>query len=412
MTALRALPVMAGFDPMALKTEFPVFTRHPDLVYLDTAASAQKPEEVIEGIAEFYRADYANMHPGGYRLSIRATERYEQARETVRRFLNAASTEEIVFVRGATEAIDLLAHGWGAWLRPGDQILLTGLEHRANIVPWRMLRDRLGVRLAVVPVTEEGGLDMAAFAHLLEARPRLLAMTHVANATGHVTPVAEMVRMAHAAGARVLLDGCQSAPRLPVDVRSLDCDFFVFSGHKCYGPTGIGVLYGKRELLAAMPPWRGGDMAGMVGFEETGHQDAPPRFEAGTPDIAGAVGLDLALRFMMSLGLEAVEAHEQDLTDYALAVLSRQRGVRLVPAGGCQIGVISFMVENLHPQDLATIFDRRGVAIRAGLHCARPLMEHLGVPATARASFGVYNTHRDIDALVAAIAEAQHLFGV
>lgn len=418
MTALRLSPVAAGFDPqafepLALKAEFPVFARHPGLVYLDTAASAQKPEEVIEGLAEFYRADYANVHRGAYGLSIRATERYEHARETVRRFLNAGSVEEIVFVRGATEAINLVANTWGLGLKPGDEILITGLEHHANIVPWQMLRDRLGVKLVVVPVTDEGGLDMAAFARLLNARTRLVALTHVANVTGHITPAAEIIRQAHAAGARVLLDGCQAAPRMAVDVRALDCDFYVFSGHKCYGPTGIGALYGKRALLAAMPPWQGGgDMIRTVSFEKTTYQDAPLRFEAGTPDIAGAVGLDIALRFMMRLGLEAIEAHEQELTDYALAALTRQRGVRLVPAGGCQLGAISFTVENIHPHDLATIFDQHHIAIRAGHHCAQPLMDRLGLAATARLSFGVYNTPDDIDALTAAIGAAQRLFGV
>jgi cysteine desulfurase / selenocysteine lyase len=413
MIALRALPLAAGFDPVVLQEEFPVFARHPGLVYLDTAASAQKPQDVIEGIAEFYRADYANVHRGAYALSMRATERYEQARETVRRFLNAGSAEEIVFVRGATEAINLLANTWGAGLKPGDEILLTGLEHHANIVPWQMLRDRLGITLSVVPVTDEGGLDMATFAKLLTPRTKLVALTHVANVTGHVTPVAEAVKLAHEAGALILLDGCQAAPRLGVDVRALDCDFYVFSGHKCYGPTGIGALYGKRALLESMPPWQGGgDMIRTVSFAQTTYQDAPLRFEAGTPDIAGAVGLDIALQFMMRLGLATIEAHEQDLTDYALAALSHQRGVRLVPAGGCQLGAISFTVEDIHPHDLATIFDQRNIAIRAGHHCAQPLMDRLGLAATARLSFGVYNTPDDVDALVAAIGAAQRLFGV
>ncbi|HYP63735.1 MAG TPA: cysteine desulfurase [Acidocella sp.] len=413
MTALRALPLAAGFDPREIKAQFPVFSRHPGLVYLDTAASAQKPDVVIEGIAEFYRSEYANVHRGAYHLSMRATERFEQARETVRRFLNAAATEEIIFVRGATEAINLVANSWGMGLQPGDEILITGLEHHANIVPWQMLRDRLGIRLELVPVTDEGGLDMAAFAQRLTPRTRLVACTHVANVTGHVTPVAEIVRLAHAAGALVLLDGCQAAPRLAVDVRALDCDFYVFSGHKCYGPTGIGVLYGRQALLAAMPPWQGGgDMIRTVTHAQTSYQDAPFRFEAGTPDIAGAVGLDIALCFMMELGLPVIEAHEQELTDYALAALSRTRGVRLSPGGGCQLGAISFTVDVIHPHDLATIFDQLKIALRAGQHCAQPLMERLGVTATARLSFGVYNTAEDVDALISAIARAQKLFGV
>jgi len=412
MTALRALPPLAGFDPLALKAEFPIFTHHPKLVYLDTAASAQKPDEVIDGIADFYRTEYANVHRGAYRLSMQATERFEQAREPVRCFLNAASTEEIIFVRGATEAINLVAQSWGMGLGPGDEILITGLEHHANIVPWQMLRERLGITLSVVPVTDEGGLDMAQFAQALSPRTKLVALTHVANVTGHVTPVADAVRLAHAAGARVLLDGCQAAPRMHVDVRALDCDFYVFSGHKCYGPTGIGVLYGKRDLLNDMPPWQGGgDMIRTVSFETTTYQQAPFRFEAGTPDISGAVGLDLALRFMMRLGLDAIEAHEQDLTDYALAALSTQRGVRLMPGGGCQLGALSFTVDGIHPSDLATILDQLHIAVRAGLHCAQPLMARFGLPSTARLSFGVYNTPADVDALVTAIATAQRLFG-
>jgi len=409
----RASPTAApAFDPEELRLQFPIFARNPGLVFLDTAASAQKPAAVIDGLADFYRDDYANVHRGVYRLSARSTERYEAARETVARFLNATASE-IVFVRGATEGINLVAQSWGpAFLKPGDQVLVSELEHHSNIVPWQMLRQRLGIDLVVAPIDASGGLDMAAFARLLGPRTKLVAITHVANVSGCVVPVADIVRLAHEGGAKVLLDGCQAVPRLPVDVRALGCDFYVFSGHKCYGPTGIGALYAREGLLDAMPPWQGGgDMIRTVCFEETTYQDGPQRFEAGTPDISGAIGLALALDFMTGLGGDAIRDHEADLTRYAEAMLGDVPGVSLVGAGTERLGAVSFLVDGIHPHDLATIFDQYDVAVRAGHHCAQPLMDRLGLPATTRASFGVYSTKADVDALAAAVHAAQKLFG-
>jgi cysteine desulfurase/selenocysteine lyase len=400
-------------DPHVIKLDFPIFRNNPDLVFLDTAASAQKPQAVIDAVSNFYAHDYANVHRGVYALSQRATDRYEAARLTTQRFLNTAHVREVVFVRGATEAINLVAQSWGPWaLKAGDEIVVTELEHHSNIVPWQMLRDRIGVKLKVAPMDPTGGLDLAAFEALLGPRTRLVALTHVANATGAVMPVEAVIRLAHQHGARVLLDGCQAAPRMPVDVRALDCDFYVFSGHKTYGPSGIGVLYGKAELLDAMPPWQGGgDMILQVTFEHTTYQESPHKFEAGTPDITGAHGLAVALDYMERLGRDNILAHEERLTEYGTRRLAELPGIMLIGAGNRRLAVLSFEVEGVHPHDLATILDRHGVAVRAGHHCAQPLMDRLGVAATARASFGVYNDEADVDALVAAIEAAQELFG-
>lgn len=406
------LMTRGGFDPALVRQDFPIFERNPGLVFLDTAASAQKPRAVIDGVAEYYRSDYANVHRGVYGLSARSTERFEAARERVRWFLNAADCAEVVFVRGATEAINLVAQSWGAaFLKAGDQVLISELEHHANIVPWQMLRDRLGIELVVAPITEDGGLDMAAFAQLLTARTALVAITQIANVTGAVVPVDQVIRLAHGAGALVLIDGCQAVPRMPVDVQAMDCDFYVFSGHKCYGPSGIGALYAKRAILDAMPPWQGGgDMIRTVTFAKTTYQDAPQRFEAGTPDISGAIGLAMALDFMDSLGLDAIRDHEAALTSHARAVLAAIPGVEIIGSGGCGLGVVSFVVDDIHPHDLATIFDQQGVAVRAGQHCAQPLMDRLGLSATVRASFGVYNNETDVEALADALRSARRLF--
>ncbi|MBV9522845.1 MAG: cysteine desulfurase [Alphaproteobacteria bacterium] len=402
-----------AFDPRRIRRDFPVFANNPGLVFLDTAASAQKPAQVIDGIAEYYRRDYANVHRGVYRLSARSTELYEEAREKARRFLGAADAREIVFTRGTTEGINLVANAWGgAFLESGDEIILTELEHHSNIVPWQMLRDRLGVKLVVAPVDATGGLDMAAFERLLGPRTRLVATTHIANSTGALLPVASIVRLAHAKGAKVLIDGAQAAPRMPVDVRAIDCDFYVFSGHKTYGPSGIGVLYGKRALLEAMPPWQGGgDMILTVSFAKTVYNELPHKFEAGTPDISGAIGLAIALEYLSSLGLERVHHHEEALTGYGVDTLAAMPGVRLIGAGQRRLGVLSFEVEGVHPHDLATVLDQHQVAVRAGHHCAQPLMEKLGLAATTRASLGVYNDEHDIDALADAIRAAQEIFG-
>jgi cysteine desulfurase/selenocysteine lyase len=406
--------VTTAFDPRVLRREFPIFARNPGLVFLDTAASAQKPRTVIEGLADYYSSDYANVHRGVYRLSARSTERFEQARHHVATFLNATDDSEIVFVRGATEAINLVAHSWAeTFLRAGDQVVISELEHHSNIVPWQFLRDRIGIELVVAPIDGSGGLDLAAFAQLLNKRTKLVSVTHVANVTGHVVPVRSVARLAHAAGAKVLLDGCQALPRIPVNVRDLDCDFYVFSGHKLYGPTGIGGLYAKRAILDTMPPWQGGgDMIQTVTFEKSTFQPPPARFEAGTPDISGAIGLDLALGFIESLGRDAIFDHETALTNYAVERLAVIPGLRVVAAGTQRIGVVSFTLDGVHPHDLATVLDTHGIAVRAGYHCAQPLMDRLGLDATTRASFGVYSDYTDVDALVAGVQSARQIFGV
>jgi cysteine desulfurase/selenocysteine lyase len=412
----RATPLRqsrrGALDPRAVRRDFPIFERNPGLVYLDSGASAQKPAAVIDGVAEFYRNDYANIHRGVYRLSARSTELYEEARDKVRRFLNAADAREIVFVRNATEAINLVANSWGVtFLKPGDEVLLSVMEHHANIVPWQMLRDRIGIKLVVAPIEATGGLDMAKLAALIGPRTKLVAITHVANVTGAVLPVDSIVRLAHAQGAKVLLDGCQAAPRLPIDLRALDCDFYVFSGHKTYGPTGIGVLYGKKALLDAMPPWQGGgDMILEVTFEKTTFQDPPARFEAGTPDISGAIGLGIALDYLEGLGRAAILEHEETLTGYGVDVISRLPGVHLVGAGQRRLAILSVTVDGIHPHDVATILDQHKVAVRAGHHCAQPFLEVLGLGATTRASLGIYNDEADIDAFAAAIQAAQKMF--
>jgi cysteine desulfurase/selenocysteine lyase len=402
-----------GFDPRRLKREFPIFANNPDLVFLDSGASAQKPASVIDRVADYYRTDYANVHRGVYRLSARSTELFEEAREKVQGFLNAADPREIVFVRGATEGINLVAQSWGAaFLNPGDEVLISELEHHSNIVPWQMLRDRLGIRLVVAPIDATGGLDLAGLEARLSPRTRLVAITHLANATGVLVPIETVIRLAHRQGAKVLIDGCQAAPRLPVDVQALDCDFYTFSGHKTYGPTGIGVLYGRRELLSAMPPWQGGgEMILNVTFERTEFQEPPHRFEAGTPDISGAIGLGAAIDFIEEIGRENILEHEEALTGYGVDRLSRIAGLQLVGAGQRRLGILSFDLDGVHPHDLAQVLDQHHVAVRAGHHCAQPLLERLGYPATTRASLGVYNDERDIDRLVAAIEAAREMFG-
>jgi cysteine desulfurase / selenocysteine lyase len=409
---LREIAPFGAFDPRQIRRDFPIFENNPGLVFLDTAASAQKPASVIDGIADFYRHDYANVHRGVYRLSARSTELYEEAREKVRGFLNAADSSEIIFVRGATEAINLVANTWGtAFLGKGDEIVLTELEHHSNIVPWQMLRERNGVKLVVVPIEATGGLDMVALEKAIGPRTKLVAVTHLANATGALLPVEKIVRLAHEQGAKVLIDGCQAAPRMPIDVSALDADFYAFSGHKTYGPSGIGVLYGKRALRDAMPPWQGGgDMILNVTFEETTYQETPHKFEAGTPDISGAIGLGMAIDYIEALGRTRIQDHEEKLTGYGVDVISAMPGVRLIPAGQRRLGVLSFDVEDVHPHDLATILDQHQVAVRAGHHCAQPLMDKLDLAATARASFGIYNDESDVDALAAAIKAAQEMF--
>ena len=395
-----------------LRDDFPIFRAYPELVYLDSGASAQKPQAVIDRVTRFYETGYANIHRGVYGLSAQATEDYEATRGVVRHFLNAREDAEIIFVRGATEAINLVAQSWGpSRLERGDRVLISELEHHANIVPWQLLRDRLGITLEIVPIEDDGGLDMDAYRALLGPRTRLVAVTHVANATGAVNPIGEIVRLAHDAGALVLVDGAQAVPHRQVDVQALDADFYVFSGHKLYGPTGAGVLYGKADILRAMPPWQsGGDMILSVTFAHTEFQDIPHRFEAGTPDIAGVIGLATAIDYVTNVGWGAIRTHERELVAHGLKLLGEIEGLTVAPAGKERASILSFTVEGIHPHDLGTILDRHNVAVRTGHHCAQPLLERLGVHSTVRASLGLYNEASDLDALAAAIRAAQRMF--
>lgn len=399
-----------------IRRDFPVLHQKVydrPLVYLDNAATVQKPRAVIDAISDFYAHDYANVRRGVHLLSMRADQAYEGARETIRSFINAADRREIVYVRGATEAINLVAQSFGrTHLQAGDEILVTEMEHHANIVPWQLLCEQLGTVLKVAPINDAGELIMEALARLIGPRTRLVAVAHVSNALGTVNPVADIVRLAHAGGARVLIDGAQAVPHMAVDVRALDCDFYAYSGHKMYGPTGIGVLYGKRELLEAMAPYQGGgEMVKRVSFEEVIYSDLPYKFEAGTPHIAGAVGLAAAIDYMRRIGLDRIAAHEAELLAHATEALQAIPGVRIVGTAAHKAGVISFLMGRAHAHDIGTIMDRQGVAIRAGHHCAMPVMTRFRVPATARASFAVYNTHQDVETLVQATHKVREVFG-
>ena len=403
------------FDVARVRQDFPILresARGMPLAYLDNAATTQKPRAVIDAVSSYYLHDNANVHRAVHALSERATKAYEGARRIAQRFVNARDPREIVFVRGATEGINLVAQTFGASrVGAGDEVLVTGLEHHSNIVPWQMLCAARGARLRVVPITDSGELALEGLDDLLGPRTRLFAVTHVSNALGTVTPLADLIARARARGVPVLVDGAQAVPHLRVDVRALDADFYVFSGHKVYGPTGIGVLYAKHEHLVAMPPWQGGgDMILSVTFEKTTYSEPPAKFEAGTPDIAGAVGLGAALTYLDALGLDAVAAHEWALVEHATAELERIPGLRLLGEPREKAAVVSFVLDGVHPHDLATIVDQHGVAIRSGHHCAQPIMDRLGVPATARASFGLYNTSEEIDRLAAALREARKVF--
>ena len=392
------------------RRDFPILATRVNgqpLVYLDSAASAQKPEAVIEAMSRFVRTDYANVHRGIHALGERATEAYEGARARVAKFLNAGSLGEIVLTSGATAAINLVAGSWGeANLRTGDRVILSVIEHHSNIVPWQLLRERRGIEIAVAPVDEAGNFDLTAFADLLGPRCKLVAVTHVSNAIGTVLPVREIVELAHKAGAKVLIDGCQAAPHRAIDVQALACDFYVFAGHKLYGPTGIGALYARAELLAAMPPWQGGgEMIRTVTFERTDFADPPARFEAGTPNIVGAVGLAAAIDYVAGIGWGAIEAHEKALMAHGAAVLSRLNGLRMIGTAREKSGILSFTLEGIHPHDAATLLDRRGIAVRAGHHCAQPAMDRFGVAGTLRASVALYNTKEELDRLAAGVAD-------
>jgi cysteine desulfurase/selenocysteine lyase len=404
-----------GLDVWRIREDFPALRQtvhgHP-LVYLDNAATSQKPRAVLDAILGFYERDCANVHRGVHQLSERSTAAYEGARETVRQFLNAAAPAEIVFTRGATESINLVAQTYGrANLRAGDEILISGLEHHSNIVPWQMLAAEKGATLRVAPIDDRGEIVPEEYRKLLGPRTRIVALAQVSNALGTINPVREMIAQAHAAGAVALIDGAQAAPHMRVDVRDLDCDFYVFSGHKVFGPTGIGVLYGKASLLDAMPPWQGGgDMIRSVTFEKTTFNDPPYKFEAGTPHIAGAIGLAAAIDYVTAIGLDRVAAWEHELLVYGTEALERVPGLRLIGTARRKAAVLSFVLEGVHPHDVATILDGQGIAIRAGHHCAQPVMERFGLTATSRASLAFYNTHREIDALVEGLGKVREIF--
>jgi cysteine desulfurase/selenocysteine lyase len=404
-----------SLDVNAIRADFPILERRVHgrpLVYLDNAATTQKPRAVIDRLVRYYEEENANIHRGVHTLSVEATDAYDAARDRVRQFLNAADAREIVFVRGATEAINLVARSFGGTqIRQGDEIVVSEMEHHSNIVPWQMICEERGATLRVVPITDSGEFRLDAYEQLLNARTRIVAVTHVSNALGTVTPVTEIVRLARDRGIPVLIDGAQAVAHMDVDVRALGCDFYVFSGHKVFGPTGIGVLYGRLPLLEAMPPYQGGgDMIRSVTFERTLYNEVPYRFEAGTQHIAGVVGLAAAIDYLSDLGLDRVAAHEHELLAYGTEALTTIPGLRLTGTAAQKAGILSFVMDDVHPHDIGTILDREGVAIRAGHHCCQPLMARLGVPATARASLALYNTRAEIDALVSALRKVREVF--
>ncbi|MAW39568.1 MAG: cysteine desulfurase CsdA [Kiritimatiellaceae bacterium] len=403
------------YDVEAVRSRFPIFSREvhgQPLCYLDSGASAQQPDVVIDTVSQLHSDQYANVHRGVHTLSMESTELYDGAREKVRAYLNAASLKEIIFTRGATESVNLVAQSYARpKLQAGDEILITHMEHHSNIVPWQLVCEQTGAVLKVVPINDRGELEMDAFHELLSERTKLVGLVHISNALGTVNPIAEVIEAAHAKGIPVLVDGAQGAPHAPVDVQALDVDFYVFSGHKLYGPTGIGVLYGKESLLEAMPPYQGGgDMILSVRFEGTEYNALPYRFEAGTPNISGAVGLGRAIDFVNEIGIEAIAAHEQALVEYATDQLSAIEEVKIIGTAEHRAGLVSFVIEGVHPHDIGTMLDSYGIAIRAGHHCAQPVMERFGIAATARASFGMYSTREEVDRLVDAVKKVIGMF--
>ena len=411
---LPAGQMIEAFDVERVRADFPILARQvygKPLVYLDNAASAQKPNAVLKAIDAAYRREYANVHRGLHYLSNAATAQFEEARECVRRFLKAAQAEEIVFTRNATEAINLVAASFGADFRAGDEIVVSLMEHHSNIVPWHFHRDRTGCVLKWVPITDEGEFELDAFERLLTPRTRMVAVTHMSNVLGTVVPIKEVVRIAHARGIPVLVDGAQAAVHATVDVQDLGCDFYTFTGHKTYGPTGIGVLYGKRAMLDAMRPYQGGgEMIESVHVDRIAYGKTPHKFEAGTPAIVQAIGLGAALTYMLGVGRERIARHEAELRDYAHARLREFNWLKIYGRARDKGAIVSFSIEGVHPHDISTIIDRSGVAVRAGHHCAQPLMERLGVPATCRASFALYNTKAEVDALAEALIKAHDFF--
>ncbi len=403
-------------DVESVRKDFPLLARKvhgKPLVYFDNGATSQKPRAVIDALNRYYTEENSNIHRGVHYLSERATALYEEAREKLRRFVNAAREQEIVFVRGTTEAINLVAQSYGrTFLKAGDEIIVSAMEHHSNIVPWQMLCEQVGARLKVVPINHDGELIVDEFRRLLNERTKFVSMTHVSNALGTVVPIKEIVKLAHAAGVPVLVDGAQAVPHLKVDVRELGCDFYAFSGHKMFGPTGVGVLYGRAELLDKMPPYQGGgDMISLVTFEKTHYNVLPYKFEAGTPHIAGGIGLGAAVDYLAGLDWPQVAVHEHDLLEYATQVLSRIAGLRIIGTAKEKAGVISFVFDHVHAHDVGTILDQEGVAVRAGHHCAMPVMQRFGVPATTRASFAFYNTRAEVDVLIGAMQRVLKVFG-
>ncbi|EAR08531.1 aminotransferase class V-fold PLP-dependent enzyme [Reinekea blandensis] len=399
-------------DIQKIRQDFPILHQQVNdkpLVYLDNGATTQKPEMVINAIADYYRHDNSNVHRGAHTLSDRATGQFEQARETVREFINASLTEEIIWTKGTTEGVNLVAFSWGLEnLSAGDRVLVSHMEHHANIVPWQMVCQRTGAELVPVPVTELGDVDMTAFDALLDERVKFVSMAHVSNALGTVNPIEEVIRKAHSVGARVLIDGAQAVAHWAVDVQALDCDFYVFSGHKLYGPTGIGVLYGRQSLLQGMTPFMGGgEMIETVAFEKTTYNRLPYKFEPGTPNIAGVIGLAAAIRYLSQFERADIQAHEESVLAYAVERAKAVEGLRLIGQSDHRAGVISFVLEGTHPNDVGTLLDQQGVAVRTGNHCAMPIMDRYGVPGTVRASFALYNTKEDVDALFTALEKVK-----
>jgi cysteine desulfurase / selenocysteine lyase len=412
-TTIAQPPVL---DVAAIRQAFPILSESAHgqpLVYLDNAATTQKPREVIDAIVRYYERSNANVHRGVHVLSQRATDAYEESRAKIRRFLNAAEDREIVLVRGCTEGINLIANTFGKMrVGEGDEIVISEIEHHSNIVPWQMLAEERGAKLRIIPVNDDGELDLDAYREMLTERTKLVSVVYVSNSLGTINPVREMISTAHERGIPVVVDGAQAMPHMRVDVRELDCDFFVFSGHKMFGPTGIGAFYGKAEHLEAMPPWQGGgDMILSVTFEKSTWNEIPFKFEAGTPNIAGAIGLGAAIDFLDRIGLDAIAAYEKDLLEYGTRRLQEIDGLRLIGTAREKASVLSFILEGIHPHDIGTIVDREGVAIRTGHHCTQPVMKRFGVPATARASLALYNTREEIDRLIDALLRVRTIFG-
>lgn len=413
MTAVQTQAAAASLDVERIRADFPILQQQVNghrLAYLDSAASSQRPQAVIDAIAHYYEHDHANVHRGVHTLSHRATDAYEGARETLRAFLNAGSTREIVFTRGTTEAINLVANSLGASLNAGDEIVLTELEHHANIVPWQLLAERTGIKLRIIPINDAGELLLDDYPDMLNSRTRLVSIAHVSNALGTINPLDAILTPARERGILTLVDGAQAIPHMPVDVRALNCDFYVFSGHKMCGPTGIGALYAREAVLAELPPWQGGgDMILTVSFSGTTYNELPYRFEAGTPNIAGAIGLGAAIDYLNGIGMAAIENYEAELLAYATAAMTAMHDLELIGTAPHKAGVLSFNMAEVHAHDLGTILDHQGVAIRTGHHCAMPVMEHFGIAGTARASLAFYNTRADIDQLMEALQLARDM---